>query len=243
MVKTLLLTTAACLALAGCASSKPSDRLIRSIQKIERKPELVKLPEINKTLTVEIGDSLISEQYRYADPALEVTEKLSIETSNIGRDFTLSIHPGKYIAKGQDEYGIFYESVTGKLTANDEHLNSIKFGVYATSSSPATIEIYTLTSDGRPLSYPAKNLSFKKFDIESTASTRFTKELVYTGVSKNIITILYREYSDGVARPAFTQELKYDIGEGNIFGFKGARFEIIRATNTGLTYKAISHLY
>ena len=45
-----------------------------------------------------------------------------------------------------------------------------------------------------------------------------------------------------MARPAFTQELKYDLGEGKVIGFKGARFEVLSATNVGIRYKVLRHL-
>ena len=45
-----------------------------------------------------------------------------------------------------------------------------------------------------------------------------------------------------MARPAFSQELKYDISQGKEIGYKSARFEIIKATNTELTYKVLKPL-
>ena len=45
-----------------------------------------------------------------------------------------------------------------------------------------------------------------------------------------------------MARPAFSQELKYDLGEGQVIGFKGARFEVVKATNLGITYRVLRHL-
>lgn len=68
------------------------------------------------------------------------------------------------------------------------------------------------------------------------------KELIYTGVSKNVISLVYREYQNDLARPAFSQDLKYDLGEGRVIGFKGARFEVLKATNLGLTFKTLKHL-
>jgi len=40
-------------------------------------------------------------------------------------------------------------------------------------------------------------------------------------------------------RQPFSQEVLYDLSEGNIIGFKGARIEIIEATNFNLKYKVI----
>jgi hypothetical protein len=43
-----------------------------------------------------------------------------------------------------------------------------------------------------------------------------------------------------MARPSFTQDLQYDLSEGNIVGFKGLRIEIIKAQNTKIEYKILS---
>jgi hypothetical protein len=45
-----------------------------------------------------------------------------------------------------------------------------------------------------------------------------------------------------MARPAFSQELKYDLAQGTAIGYKGARFEVIRANNTGISYKVLKSL-
>jgi hypothetical protein len=53
---------------------------------------------------------------------------------------------------------------------------------------------------------------------------------------------VYREFKDNLARPAFTQELKYDLGQSRVIGYKGARFEVLDAGNTAITYKVLSLL-
>ena len=70
----------------------------------------------------------------------------------------------------------------------------------------------------------------------------FKRELIYVGVSKNVVSILYREFKNDMARPAFTQEIKYDLAEGNEIGYRGARFQVISATNTGIKYTLLKTL-
>lgn len=59
----------------------------------------------------------------------------------------------------------------------------------------------------------------------------FRKELVYQGKSGNTIRLLYREFCDEMARPAFYQDLTYDMTETNIIGFREMTIEVIEATN------------
>jgi hypothetical protein len=64
---------------------------------------------------------------------------------------------------------------------------------------------------------------------------------VYNGRAGNVAKFLYREFVSESARPAFTQDVQYDLGEGKVVGFKSARIEIIDATNTAITYRVLAH--
>lgn len=70
----------------------------------------------------------------------------------------------------------------------------------------------------------------------------FRRELIYSGRSGTTISLTYREFSDDMARPAFSQELRYDIGAEPEVGFRGARIRIIEASNTSLKYLIIAPL-
>ena len=70
----------------------------------------------------------------------------------------------------------------------------------------------------------------------------FRRELIYSGVSRGSVTLEYREFSNDLARPAFSQTLTYDLEEGRTIGFRGARFEIISADNLSLKYRVLKHL-
>jgi hypothetical protein len=67
---------------------------------------------------------------------------------------------------------------------------------------------------------------FKEYSDDS-----FMEELIYTGRSGNTIHISYREYKKDFARPAFFQELRYDIGQSTTIVFKQYKLKIIEATN------------
>jgi hypothetical protein len=65
---------------------------------------------------------------------------------------------------------------------------------------------------------------------------------VYGGVAGNTVSIFYREFCDETARPAFTQDLKYDLSKGDVIGFRGARFQVLSTTNTSIKFKVLKHL-
>lgn len=69
-------------------------------------------------------------------------------------------------------------------------------------------------------------------------TTTFKGELVYQGAGGGILRLAYREYSNDMARPAFSQEVTYDLAtEGpTSIVFKGAKIEILSAGNSGIRY-------
>lgn len=68
----------------------------------------------------------------------------------------------------------------------------------------------------------------------------FKKVFIYNGKAGSIIKFSYREFINDMARPAFTQELQYDLNEGKIIGFKGMRIEILNTSNIEIEYKVLS---
>jgi hypothetical protein len=66
----------------------------------------------------------------------------------------------------------------------------------------------------------------------------FREELVYLGLAGKTLRIGYREYSGGgnLIRPAFSQELTYDIGTSSVIVFRDFRIEVFGANNEGITF-------
>lgn len=66
----------------------------------------------------------------------------------------------------------------------------------------------------------------------------FRVDFLYQGLSKGTLRFSYREFKDGYARPAFAQDLSYDIeSDGTAaIGFKGMRIKVLKATNQSITY-------
>lgn len=86
-----------------------------------------------------------------------------------------------------------------------------------------------------------KNLPYEETEDIVQRPTNFQRVLEYSGKSGNAISVFYKEFNETFIRPAFTQEFKFDLGESNIIGIKGARIEVVQATNTGITYKILGH--
>lgn len=64
----------------------------------------------------------------------------------------------------------------------------------------------------------------------------FKQELLYNGKSKDTMKLQYREYRDNFARPAFFQDLTYDLTESKEIGFRGMMIEVLEATNSKIKF-------
>jgi hypothetical protein len=80
----------------------------------------------------------------------------------------------------------------------------------------------------------------KEIEIVSVSQNNFKQEFIYNGKAGNILKFSYREFTNDMARPAFNQDVQYDLSESNEIGFKGARFLVLNATNMKLEYKVLS---
>lgn len=74
-------------------------------------------------------------------------------------------------------------------------------------------------------------------------SQAIRRELVYTGLENNILTIEFREYyiKDGYiyAKDAFTKRLRYDLGRSKIVKYEDMTMEVLNTDNNEVTFKVL----
>ena len=85
---------------------------------------------------------------------------------------------------------------------------------------------------------PDKKLFEKIYDVPygQIEAKGFKGELIYSGISKNTIKITYREYLENLARPAFYQELTYDLDQSDLIQFKSLKIRVLRADNSAIKF-------
>lgn len=71
---------------------------------------------------------------------------------------------------------------------------------------------------------------------QSNRSSGFNRELIYQGRDGDNLKLFYREYNDDFRRPAYDQEVQYDLGESEYIQFKGLTIYIEDADNEYLVY-------
>jgi len=71
---------------------------------------------------------------------------------------------------------------------------------------------------------------------QSNRSSGFSRELIYQGRDGDNLKLFYREYNDDFRRPAYDQEVQYDLSESEYIQFKGLTIYIEEANNEYLVY-------
>lgn len=77
---------------------------------------------------------------------------------------------------------------------------------------------------------------------ERMGTKAFRREILYSGGAKGTIQLQYREFANDYARPAFSQELSFDLAMGKEIGFRGARIRVESISNTGIRYTVLKPL-
>jgi len=69
----------------------------------------------------------------------------------------------------------------------------------------------------------------------------FRREIVYQGAGGGVLRLLYREFVNDMARPAFSQELTYDLNSDapTTVAVKDCRIKIFYAGNEGIKYEVL----
>lgn len=209
-------------------------------------------PLIDKTETKDVGETLIKEGWgtTYDCSYIMVENEFEVEGSAMTSEYRAKIPAGTYRQKKLSSRNIFLSSKPlpllskSKITKN-ESVNNIILGIVIPKNDG---QIYVTPSVYNLKLIPIgknKSVDYKKTNEtcynEDLSPGYFQRELIYNGGSGSVIIIKYREFINDLARPAFTQDLTYDLSKSDIIGFRGARIRVLEADNISVKYKILSY--
>lgn len=211
--------------------------------------KLIHIPDLNIVTEGEIGRTLVSKVYSTKIPVINVTalieEYRKQPATNNRFSGTLLLPEGVYKMKTEDDSGWYYPvPKPGVYKISVGSVPCSVCGIFVPKSDPQSAYTYYFYEQmgSKGIEIGKEKVVVNKSTIDEVSTDSLKMELVYGGMSQKVISISYREFKNDFARPAFTQELKYDLNEGDTIGFRGARFQVIKANNTSLTYKVLKHL-
>lgn len=204
-----------------------------------------KYPQLEVELESDVGETILSTLYSEVRPSLILKETIvKFPLRILWQTISISITKGELPLYKTTAEGKFYEGIDSLVEGKAGPTSS---GIiFIPNDQNKSVEVCYLERENIHINCtPADHLRRADFSHSKTPIDRkdsFKKELIYTGVSQKTVTFLYKEFVDNLARPAFTTELKYDISEDGMIGYKGARFQVIKAGNTGIHYKVFRHM-
>ncbi len=193
----------------------------------------ISTPPLNDVVSVQIGEEMMRQGKYYEKDAINLSQDI---TFGLFRMYTLA--PGDYIKTGEDKEAEYYQPGSGlrggkvtKAALADPWesvqllKNKNKIGIVTIFHVKVSEEANGVTRVKRPF----------------LADDSFQQTLIYSGKIGTKVKIGYREFSNNMARPAFNNDVEYDLSESKIIGYKGARIEILEATNEFIRYRVIQN--
>ncbi len=185
-------------------------------------------PPLDSINTAYVGDVLLRQGIYAEHDAIYVSSKIDVPYYDILPGYYLKRGEDKktetYLPSGGDDSGDVVNSFFGgKWQAVIVYKNSNKICIIDTASA------LTCVNSG----------AFERRKKPILSADSFQQTLIYNGTVGNKINIGYREFSNSLARPAFNNNVEYDLSESKTIGYKGASIEIIEANNQYIKYKVI----
>ena len=213
------------LTLYGCAS--PTFNYISPVTQIS-------FPKIGTETTVNVGDTLVSQGSFSEHDAIQVNERIDL---GLLKPYTIT--KGIFLKFGESgdiEYFSINNGFEGGGTIEKSLLADPPKAIQAYKSENkicgiSVFNAYICATDG----------SYTRTKRPAAATNSFQQSIIYSGKVGTRIKFGYREFSGNTARPAFNNDVDYDLAESKIVGYKGARIEIIEATNESIRYRLLAN--
>ncbi|CAN7262316.1 hypothetical protein LJR164_001181 [Phenylobacterium sp. LjRoot164] len=196
------------------------------------KTEVIQQPMPGRPAEADLGRSMVSFHRQTAIPAIRISTPVTSKEVGI----QLNIPAGLLYLKGVNPEGKFYQSDSFvEVVSLGVSLPHEFGGLFVPNDTSKPMYTYRYMAFG-PKLRPVGQIPYEPATYVENGKVSFRVEFIYTGVANNILSATYREFRDDMARPAFSQDLKYDISQDKVIGFKGARIEVLSAGNVGIKY-------
>lgn len=188
-------------------------------------------PPLGEIRVAKVGDNLLRQGKFQERDALRLEQ--SVRVGTIG---TYTFLPGHYVKTGENSSGEFFDASTEPGSGRVEvgALADPFEALLAPKGQDGLCGVSTL--GGKVCN---KLAQFTRLKLPVASADAFQQSLLYSGKVGNKINIGYREFAGNTARPAFNNDVEYDLSESRIIGYKGAEIEVLDANNREIRYRVI----
>lgn len=206
--------------------------------------ESIMFPELNKTMVVELGDTLVDQGT--SNTRAKITTFNDVEFV-WGGLWKISLGKGSYLAKFENNEFIYFYPLQAKVDMKgtviddgEDRKDAIGFAKSKKNQNLLPF-VHTMNFDTIPYPKGIKQPAYKVSKLVERHSASFRQQLIYNGRVDDNLRLIYREFSGDMARGDFKQEMQYDLGKSKTIGFKGVRMEVVEASNTQMKYRVLAH--
>lgn len=202
--------------LSGCATVK--------LNGAETQKSEVDEPPVGKVVTAYVGDRMLQKGEIVKENALRVSKTID--------GVMYDIQQGVYKQIGYDDKANYYSANGVIKSALADRPKGLKL-----KKNPNS-ELCVVTVFNGKTCYAG---DYERVQKISKRGASFQQTLLYSGKVGKKIRITYREFSNNMARPAYSNDAVYDLSSSKIIGYKGAKIKVINADNDSITYKVLSN--
>jgi hypothetical protein len=233
------------LVITGCSGTPVKTNVANLIA-----PEKTYLQEQRRTIM--IGSEMTSSAPLYRYDLITISKTIESSTAHRGKERVLVAKPADYALVAEDVGGKYYEAIGDGFSLNGD--STMGGGIYLPKKPNITPALYwsdhwigSLNTGGVPMhisnlptipEYSKSNLVLLPSDFLSG----MVSTLIYMGTAGKQIKFVYREYNDGYARPAFTQEISLDYKPETTYRYKRAQFIVHNANTNEITLTLLKPL-
>ncbi|MBR9808285.1 MAG: hypothetical protein GYB49_13795 [Alphaproteobacteria bacterium] len=194
-------------------------------------------PPLNERTVAAVGDRMLAQG--------QTTEREALRLNQVVKISGYTMTPGFYPKVGEkDGSSYFSYSASPTVDAFGNQLGALQKNLIV--DPPQSIEV---VHDGNKLCVitifdvhtcrAGKSFGIETYTYSGEAS--FQQTLYYNGRVGDRINIGYREYSGDMARPAFSNEVEYDLSVSDEFSYKGAKILVHEANNNQIEYTVLQN--
>ncbi len=187
-------------------------------------------PNKGEMNTSYVGDPMLSKGKYKENDAIYIKDKIDVI-------WAYTLLPGHYLKQGEDEVGEFYYPGGAEPGHIDKAMLADPWKSVMVRKDPPAICVITIFHVATCNSEHQNYFERRKTALVSPDS--FQQTLIYNGKVGSKINIGYREFSGNMARPAFSNNVEYDLSESPVIGYKGAKLEVIEANNQFVRFRVL----
>lgn len=207
------------LSIVGCTSR--SGPIIRY--------QSISIPDINQVKTVSLGESLLTQAEGFMGynriklgPAFGVYSK-------IDSGIYCQLNKNSNLYYSADPQAVTFTSPNGQIHGYN---NKVGYDRNDKRICPG---------GGKPC-YNSSEISIIELGSGTCLTNKsFQRTIEYSGKNGNVLSFVYREFSNNMIRSPYTTNFTIDLSEGNSLTYKGAEIKIENATNNKITYKLLKN--